>query len=170
MTGKQPQVRTEKQPQVRTEKQPQVRTGNRRGMTLVEILFTFCLLSMVFVLTLNVLPAAMMSERQTEHRTAALALVQNVFDQCSAMSFKNLTDGTHMVSSNDPIGVALASLPNHTDDGTQFTTRVVISAVPGASAPPRNLLCQVVVYVDWSEGYNKNKEIVEEMQISCINR
>lgn len=139
----------------------------RRGLSLLELIFTATLLALVFMVMLNLLPGSMMSVRQGEHRVRANALAQAILDElCSGPYSQIQNDGNYTVASANPIGAMLGRQDRELDDGTVLDPVVEVSAVPGIS---RRSIAHVRLTITWKErsGFHK---IVREMDISSVLR
>lgn len=139
----------------------------RRGLSLLELIFTATLLALVFMVMLNLLPSAMMSVRQSEHRVRASALAQAIMDELSSMSYTDLEqDRTYIIGSPGDIGAMLARQERTLDDGTVLEPTLEVSGVAGIS---RRSLAHVRLTLSWKERTGP-RALVRELDISSVLR
>ena len=141
----------------------------RRGMTLIEVIFTASLLAIVFMVLLSIFPTAMFSVRQTEHRLTANNIAQAVIDECRSGPFANLVpNATVDKTTPGALGDIVRRCDQKGDDKMDFETTLKVAASP-TSTVPRNTLCLLTVDVAWRERgqiYHVNRML----QLSALNR
>lgn len=141
----------------------------KRGVTLVEVIFTASLVALAFMVLLSIFPTAMFSVRQTEHRLTANNIAQGVLDGCRSGPFRNLiTDQDVDTSTPGALGDILRSSDQKGDDKMDFVPTLKVRASPTSTAP-RSTLCQLTVNVAWRER-GRSYEVTRVLQLSSVNR
>ncbi|MBN9418878.1 MAG: hypothetical protein J0I12_25730 [Candidatus Eremiobacteraeota bacterium] len=141
----------------------------RRGMTMLEVIFTASLLAIVFMVLLSIFPTAMFSVRQTEHRLTANNIAQAVLDGCRSGPFSNLVaNQTVDLTTMGALGIILRRSNQQGDDKMVYTPVLKVAASP-TSTVPRNTLCQLTVDVSWHER-GQTLRVTRILQISALNR
>lgn len=141
----------------------------RRGLSLIDVVFTASLLAIVFMIILSLLPTAMYSVRQSEHRLQASALCLAILDECRAGPFSRLQSDTSAdASTPGPLGDLIRRNQRPGDDGTVYTAHLEVGPAPHSSVP-RSTLATVQVEVRWRER-GQTLQIGRTTQISALNR
>jgi Tfp pilus assembly protein PilV len=142
---------------------------SRRGLSLLEVVFTASLLAVVLMVLMNVIPTAMLSVRKSEHRVLAQTVAQAVVDECRAAPFSRLVSNQSVnTSTAGPLGDMLRRCKQEGTDHVVFEPRLVLSTVPGTTVP-RDSLCQVDVTVSWK--YRDDTYSVERrLRLSSLPR
>lgn len=141
----------------------------RRGLSLVDVVFTASLLAIVFMVLLSLLPAAMLSIRQTEHRLTAGSLAQHVLDECRSRPFSLLAANQVVdITTAGPLGDILRQLPTRGDDAVEFATTLKVEDSPHSTVP-RDTLAMVTVEVKWHER-GQDWTLERTAEIAKINR
>lgn len=139
----------------------------RRGLSLLELIFTASLLALVFMVMLNVVPTAMMSVRQGEHRVAANALAQSIMDECQTMHFQPFrADRTYIPGSPGVVGAMLDRQPRTLEDGTVFEPTLEVSGIAGFE---RRSLAHIRLTIAWKEKVGR-RSITRELDLSSVLR
>jgi hypothetical protein len=149
----------------------------RRGLSLVDVIFTASLLAVIFMVMMSLLPTAILSVKQTQHRLEANTLAGTILDECRSGAFENLLIN-YDVDPNSPftvdlttpgaLGDVLRRTPRRNHYGVEYTPRIVLAKSP-TSTLPRGMLAQVRVEVRWRER-NQEFEVVRILQIAKVNR
>ena len=141
----------------------------RRGMSLLEVIFTASLLAIVFMVLLSIFPTAMFSVRQTEHRLTANNIAQAVLDGCRSGPFSNLVNNqTVDLTTTGALGDILRRSNQQGDDKTVYAPVLKVAASP-TSTVPRNSLCQLTIDVSWHER-GQTLRVTRVLQLSALNR
>jgi len=141
----------------------------RRGLSLIEVVFTASLLALVFMVLLSIFPTAMFSVRQTEHRLTANGIAGAILDGCRSGPFTNLlNDQTVDGTTPGALGDILRRSDLKGDDGTVFAASLKVAPSP-TSTVPRSTLCQLTVDVSWKER-SQTLHITRVLQVSSLNR
>ena len=135
----------------------------RRGLSLLEVILTSSLLGLCALFLLGVLPGAMLSVRQSEHRIGASALAKAILDECAAGPFADLSVGVFELSSPGALGDMLRRQQYQLDDQTLLNPRLEIS-----NLTPETLR-KLKVTVKWRER-NTDFEIIRELKLSSLQR
>ncbi|HXE71439.1 MAG TPA: hypothetical protein VNO81_02165 [Candidatus Nitrosotenuis sp.] len=143
----------------------------KRGLSLLELVVTASLVTMIFVLMMNIFPSGMVAMRQADHRLAAQAKCRELLDFCQAGGFAPLaTDGTY--TPEEPGFLAGHLEPVVLDDQVVLRPTVTVSAAPppaGQPPAPRGNLALVTVKVEWRER-GRLLQVVQELRVSRIRR
>lgn len=122
-----------------------------RGLTLVESIVSFFLITFVILSLLNLFPGAMMANRRSELRLLAQSRADQVLETARAGGFVNLKLGGAA-----PLEVVL--------EGTTFSSQLEVLEVPG-HAP--DSLKSLRVTVNWKAG-GKPQQLVREVWMSNV--
>lgn len=142
---------------------------SRRGLSLIEVIFTASLLALVFMVLLSIFPTAMFSVRQTEHRLTANGIAGAILDGCRSGPFTHLaTNQTVDLTTPGALGDILRRSNLKGDDGMVFTPVLRVGPSP-TSTVPRTTLCQLTVDVSWKER-SRTPHITRTLQVSSLNR
>ena len=136
---------------------------------MMELLITISILSIVFLAMLSILPTAMMTIRQSEHRLAAGALIGAVTENLLAGDYTQLlaNDGTFDAASSGAVGDLLKRLDDSTNDAAVLRVEVRIAGL--TPTYPRTQLCEVVVSCNWTEK-NGDQTMVRKMRVANVTR
>jgi uncharacterized protein (TIGR02598 family) len=142
---------------------------NRRGLSLLEVVFTASLLAIVVMVLMNVIPTAMLSVRKSEHRVVAQTVAQAVVDECRAAPFSRLlNDQSVSAATPGALGDILRRCRQEGNDHVVFEPRLVVGTVSGTAAP-RDTLCQLQVTVSWK--YRDDTYSLERsLRVSSLSR
>lgn len=142
---------------------------SRRGLSLLEVVFTASLLAVVLMILMNIIPTAMLSVRKSEHRVVAQTVAQAVLDECRAAPFSRLVSNQSLnTASPGPLGDLLRRCKQEGNDHVVFEPRLVVSSVSGTTVP-RDSLCQLEVTVTWK--YRDETYLVERrLRLSSLSR
>jgi hypothetical protein len=141
----------------------------RRGLSLVDVIFTASLLALVFMVLMSIFPTAMFSVRQTEHRQVAASVALAVIDECRSGPFLPLaSNGNYDVSSAGPLGDYLRRQRLTGADGLDYVPSLSVTAVNGSSVP-RESLAQITVTVRWKEK-GRDLDLVRTLAVAALNR
>lgn len=141
----------------------------RRGLSLIDVIFTASLLAVVFMVLLSLLPTAMLSVRQTEHRLTAGALATAVLDECRSGPFELLaTDQVVDLSTPGALGDILRRAPRKGSDAVEYLPVLRVAASPHSTVP-RNALAFLTVEVRWRER-GEDLRLSRELQVAKLNR
>lgn len=123
----------------------------RRGLTLVESIVSFFLITFVILSLLNLFPGAMMANRRSELSLLAQSRADQVLETARSGGFVNLKLG-----SGTPEEVTL--------EGTAFSSRLEVLEVPGHTP---DSLKSLRVTVEWKAG-GKPQKLVREVWVSNV--
>lgn len=134
---------------------------------MLELIFTATLLALVFMVMLNLVPTAMMSVRQGEHRVAANALAQAIVDECETMHFRHLqADRTYIPGSPGAVGAMLTRQARDLEDGTVLEPTLEVAGLPGYN---RRSIAHLRLTIAWQEKTGR-RSLTREMDVSSVLR
>lgn len=135
----------------------------RRGISLVELVLSFSLLAMVFLVVLNLVPMVVFGELEARHRLLALNRAGELLDTCSAGPFSHLQPGTYDAAAPGPM---IGYLNDFTEDSITYRSILDVENVPGIL--PKHAK-RVKVRVVWEER-RKSLQVARVRTISAIRR
>ncbi|MDQ7826114.1 MAG: prepilin-type N-terminal cleavage/methylation domain-containing protein [Candidatus Eremiobacteraeota bacterium] len=122
-----------------------------KGLSLLEVLFTFALLSLIMMALFNVFPGTLMAVRHAEHRLVAATFAQSMLEGKRVLSFSTIDDPP---LSEDRPG----------DDGTIYHLVFEVFDVTGANTL---YLKGIRAAATWQEK-DKSYTITEEQYVSAV--
>ncbi|MFN8612626.1 MAG: hypothetical protein U0931_34120 [Vulcanimicrobiota bacterium] len=123
----------------------------RAGMSLVETIFAFFLMTMVILAVINLFPSSLMANRRSELSLQANALADQVLEKARASGFTQLTRGKR-----PPVTVEVESV--------SYTQVFEVNEVPGQDF---NSLRSLKVRVTWSVAGHP-QELVREVWVCNV--
>ena len=141
----------------------------RRGISLIDVVFTASLLAVVFMILLSIFPTAMFSVRQSEHRLVAGGIAQAILDECRAGPFSHLaSDQSVDLTTTGALGDILRRSNHKGDDGMEYVPTLTVAPSP-TSTVPRSTLAQLRAEVSWYER-GQTRTVVRILQVASVNR
>jgi len=142
---------------------------NRRGFSLIEVVFAASVLAVVFMILLSIFPTAMFSVRQTEHRFVAGGIAQAILDECRSGPFSFLaTDQDVDETTVGPLGDMVRRSIHPGDDGVSYHATLRVGPSPTSSVP-RTTLAYLQVQVRWHER-GRDHVVQRSLQVAALNR
>lgn len=143
----------------------------RLGLSMLDVVFTASLLAVVFMVLLSLLPTALLSTRQTEHRLLAGSLAVAILDECRSRPFELIaSDQVVDLTTAGALGDILRRSPRKADDSVEFAPVLTVGPCPHSGAP-RNSLAQLSVTVRWRERNQPQPfELTRVLQVARLNR
>lgn len=124
-----------------------------RGLTLVEIIISLLILSLVFILVLNLFPSSMATARRGEQILQADTIAGSLLDEYAARPFGQLNTGTENLS------------PIH-EGGVTYNPRIEIGNVAGSDSDHLRSLRAVV---EW-EIRGQTRRAVHVLWVANVRR
>lgn len=142
---------------------------NRRGFSLIEVVFAASILAVVFMILLSIFPTAMLSVRQTEHRFVAGGIAQAILDECRSGPFSLLADDQDVDETTvGVLGDKLRRSIHRGDDGASYRATLRVGPSPTSSVP-RRTLAHLQVQVTWRER-GKDYTVQRSLQVASLSR